>query len=324
MSENFITNLAPVINKELAGDLSRFSGDWIVLNKNVKINPDALSILSDYKGRIFTNALDLKEDGSFCEDDKSPVKEDWEDFKLQNEIRIAGSNRDISDQLKSLGFKGLIIDFYGHYEWEMDDVTVIYDGNSERTGKPSGSNLDPTLIKKIRAITFPETLPACKYSESYVIVKFNFDDDYGYIYHHYGHEFQDDNFYYNLIMNYLNEMKVKKIVMQINQLDIKEGYIAKNIESERCNSTENINFKLISHWLRRAILSPSSDPTSELELDFVPVYSVISFKIKNITRYESTNLSICLDSKSFIFSNSKGSVTVSINEPLKEAAKIYL
>ena len=81
---------------------------------------------------------------------------------------------------------------------------------------------------------------------------------------------------------------------------------------------------IIQDFLNYSILSPSTiaEPFEDWEYD--PDYSDESLRIKNITRYESTNLSICLESKSFIFSNSKGSVTVSINEPLNETAKIFL
>ena len=37
MNINYIENLSPVISNELAEELSQFSGDWITLNKEVKI-----------------------------------------------------------------------------------------------------------------------------------------------------------------------------------------------------------------------------------------------------------------------------------------------
>ena len=71
MNINYIENLSPVISNELAEELSQFSGDWITLNKEVKIGEDAFNILSNYNGRIFSN-ID---------------KYEWEDFEIQNNVR---------------------------------------------------------------------------------------------------------------------------------------------------------------------------------------------------------------------------------------------
>ena len=302
MGENFIKNLSSNINRELAVELSQFTGDWITLNKDVEIDQDALAILSNYKGRIFTNSETYV----------------WEDFELQNKVRKSSKSCTITDQLKSVGIKGLVLDFYGHYEWKFNGY-ALYEKLDLKIDIES-------IINDITAATFPgpDKLAADKYAESYVTIKINTEQEYGKIYHSYSYEFQDDKLYYCLIIDYLHEAKTENIELLINELDVSTGYEIQCIKKEATSLTYKINTNLISSWLNYAIHQPISDPISETELDFQPSYSVVSQKIKNITRYESTSLNICIATKSFTFSNSKGSVTVSINEPLKEAAKIYL
>jgi len=304
MNINYIENLSPVISNELAEELSQFSGDWITLNKEVKIDEDAFNILSNYNGRIFSN-ID---------------KYEWEDFEIQNNVRKKGNSQKISKQLRSLGINQLFLNFYGHYDWQLLDYFFYKKQHDQKI------DISP-IINNIVALTFPgpDKLAASKHAESYVVIKLNTEKEYGMLYHHYSYEFQHEDIYYLLILSFLEDIKVAEVNLILKQLDVSKGFEIDYCNEKNTTLQNNVLFiSCIQEYLNRAVLTPCTDPVSDSDMDIEPSYSNDSLKVKNVTRYETSNLNICLDSKSFIFSNSKGSVTVSINEPLKEAAKIYL
>ncbi|MBC8410685.1 MAG: hypothetical protein H8E12_18505 [Rhodobacteraceae bacterium] len=306
MSELYIENLSPVIDKELATELGQFTGDWITLNKDVKIDNEALTILSNYKGRIFS-------DSDKCE---------WEDFELQNKVRSNGSSSKISEQLKSLGIKGVVLQFYGHYEWH-------FHGHSLYEVQEQKIDIEP-IINNIIAFTFPgpDKLSASQHAESYVVIIINTEREYGMLYHNHGYEFQCSGtcyLHYLLILSIMEDIKVANLNLVLKQLDVSKGFEVDDFNDGNTTSPNNrLSMSFVQDFLNYSILSPSAIAEPFEDWDYDPDYSDESLRIKNITRYESTNLSICLESKSFIFSNSKGSVTVSINEPLNETAKIFL